>query len=192
MNDFLNASRDNDARARLETKARGGIAEAQVLLGMHFQSEKNFPEMLSWFEKAAGQGDGQAMRNLGVCYRDAVGVTANTSQAMTWFRKAVDAGGAGAGDAALDIANLYSDGVGVAKDEAAAAEWYRKGADRGNAEAMNFLGASYWNGAGVEKSARTAIGWWKQAAEKGDANAKKNLVMALKKFDESGQPRTRK
>jgi TPR repeat protein len=111
------------------------------------------------------------------------------AQAMTWFRKAAEIGNV---EAAYCIGHLYSEGTGVAKDEVAAADWYRKGAGRGEPNAMNELGGCYWLGNGVQKSAREAISWWKQAAEKGSEEAKKNLKVALEKFDESGQPRTRK
>ena len=189
--DWFNAKKDNAARGRLERKAQSGFAPAQVLFGMQLQSEKKFPEMLSWYRKAAEQGNGNGMRNLGVCYRDGIGVSNDASQAMTWFRKAVDFGDT---NALCSIGNLYRDGVGITKDAPAAIEWYRKGAARGDGNAMNELGACYWSGNGVEKSAREAITWWKQAAEKGSDEAKENLkmAMALEKFDEFGQPRTRK
>ena len=187
--DFFNASRNNDARNRLEKKARDGIAMAQVLFGMQLQSEKNFADAATWYQKAVEQGDRNAMRNLGVLYRDGAGVPKDPAQAMNWFRKAAELGDVGA---LYCIGNLYSDGIGVAKDEVAAVDWYRKGAAEGDKDAMTELGACYWFGKGVDKSAREAINWWKQGAEKGDENAQKNLKMALEKFDEFGQPRTRK
>lgn len=186
--DFFNASRNGDARNRLEQKAREGVAMAQVLFGMQLQSEKNFAEAATWYRKAIEKGDRNAMRNLGVLYRDGTGVPKDPAQAMSWFRKAA---GLGDVDALYCIGNLYSDGIGVEKDEVAAVEWYRKGAAEGDKNAMTELGACYWFGKGVDKSAREAINWWKQAADKGDDNAQKNLKTALEKFDEFGQPRTR-
>jgi hypothetical protein len=187
--DWFNAGKSNAARDRLEKKAQSGFAPAQVLFGMQLEQEKKFPEMLSWYRKAAEQGNSNGMRNLGVCYCDGIGVSKDAVRAMTWFRKAAEFGNA---DALWNIGNLYRDGIGVTKDIAMAIEWYRKGAAKENANAMNELGACYWSGDGVKKSAREAISWWKQAAEKGDDSARKNLEMALKKFDEFGQPRTRK
>jgi TPR repeat protein len=110
------ASRDKDARSRLEKKAQSGIAMAQELFGEQLDQEENFAEAATWFRKAAEQGDADAMARLGGCY---------------------------------------------------------------------------WSGKGVDKSAREAIKWWKQAADKGDEEATKSLNMALEKFDELGQPRTR-
>jgi TPR repeat protein len=73
-----------------------------------------------------------------------------------------------------------------------AISWYRKAAEHGDGEGMRHLGLCYWSGQGVEKNPREAISWWKQAADKGNEEAKKNLKMALEKFDESGQARQRK
>ena len=164
-----------------------GIAQAQTVFGLELESEKNFTEAVTWYRKAAAQGEANAMRNLGVCYLDGKGVTKEPAEAANWFRKAADLGNQDAPD---DLGDLYQDGIGVAKDEAAAAGWYRKGAERGDGNAMNSLAACYWRGQGVAKSPRDAINWWKKAADTGNDNAKKNLQMALGKFDESGQPRT--
>jgi TPR repeat protein len=190
-NDYANASiqKDKDSRDRLEKKARSGISEAQVLFGMLLQKEKNFTEAVSWYRKAAQQGNVDGMRALGSCYRHGEGVSEDATEAMKWFRKASDQGDS---DADSDIGGLYHNGHGVPKDDAAAVAWFRKGASKGSSYAMSDLAACYWTGTGVEKSAREAISWWKQAAEKGDKDAKENLEMALEQFDESGQPRTRK
>ncbi len=186
MNDFLNASHNKESRGRLETRARSGIAQAQTVFGLELESENKFAEAVSWYRKAAAQGEANAMRNLGVCYLDGKGLTKEPAEAANWFRKAADLGNQDAPD---DLGDLYLEGIGVTKDEAAAAGWYRKGAERGDGNAMNSLAASYWKGQGVAKSPRDAINWWKKAADTGNDNAKKNLQMALGKFDESGQPR---
>lgn len=187
MSDFMNASHIRDARARLQQKARDGLPQAQALFGLALEAEKNYAEAIAWYGKAAAQGETNAMRNLGVCYLDGKGVTKEPAEAATWFRKAADLGSQ---DAPEDLGDLYQDGIGVAKDEAAAAGWYRKGAERGDGKAMNSLAACYWNGQGVSKSPRDAINWWKKAVDAGSDNARKNLQMALGKFDEAGRPRT--
>ena len=87
---------------------------------------------------------------------------------------------------------LFGEQLDQEKNFAGAATWFRKAAEQGDIDAMAQLATYYWSGKGVEKSAREAINWWKQAADKGDEEAKKNLKMALEKFDEFGQPRTRK
>ena len=185
--DFTNASRDPAARDRLEQKAQSGIAQAQVVFGLQLEAERNFAGAVSWYRKAAAQGEANAARNLAVCYQGGKGVTQDATEAIKWFRQAADLGNA---EAATDMGDLYKNGDGVPKDAAKAAEWYRKGADGGDGNAMNLLGACYWQGLGLTNSPREAINWWKRGAEKDNTSAKTNLQMALKKFDENGQPRS--
>lgn len=187
ISDFTNATRNRAARDRLEQKAQTGIAQAEVLFGLQLESEKNFAEAVSWYRKATAQGEANAARNLGLCYRNGKGVSKDASEAMKWFRQASELGNS---KAFAEIGDLYQDGEGVEKNAKEAADWYRKGADHGDDNAMNVLGACYWQGLGLENSPREAINWWKRGAEKGNASAKTNLQMALKKFDESGRPRT--
>jgi hypothetical protein len=87
---------------------------------------------------------------------------------------------------------LFGEQLDQEENFAEAATWFRKAAEQGDVDAMSKLAGCYWSGKGVDKSAREAINWWKQAADKGDEEATKNLKMALEKFDEFGQPRTRK
>lgn len=49
-------------------------------------------EGIDWLKYAAEQGKPLAMHNLGLCYRDGKGVTADADQAMAWFQKAADLG----------------------------------------------------------------------------------------------------
>ena len=45
-----------------------------------------------WYEKEAAQGDVGAMVKLAAAYEDGVGVPKNQQAALTWYRKAADAG----------------------------------------------------------------------------------------------------
>ena len=56
-------------------------------------------EAVKWYRKAADQGNAKAQYDLGVCYRDGVGVTMDAAEAVKWFNKAVDKGSADAQDA---------------------------------------------------------------------------------------------
>ena len=64
----------------------------------------------------------------------------NTGQfeaAMTWYRKAAEAGSA---PAQFKLGNAYSEGTGVAQDYAEALKWFHKAADQGYARAQTSLG----------------------------------------------------
>src|SRR5438046_3715584 len=180
--------KDKLSRDRLKKNAQDGVSEAQVRFAMLLQKEGDFAEAVTWYRKAAQQGNVDGMRGLGSSYRDGKGVEEALTEAMKWYREASDKGD---GDADSNIGGLYHNGRGVPKDDATAVSWFRKGAGKGSDYAMGDLAACYWTGTGVEKSAREAINWWKVAADKGNEEAKENLKAALEQFDESGQPHTR-
>jgi len=78
------------------------------------------------------------MFDLGVLYRDGLGVAQDYDKARELFQKAADAGDA---DAMNNLGALYGKGLGVAQDYGKAREWYQKGADAGNTDSMfNWVG----------------------------------------------------
>ena len=109
---------------------------------------ENYSEAMSWFRKAATSGNAEAMFNVGVLYRDGLGVPVDYGEALNWFRKA-----AGAGDdiAANAIGVLYQQGLGVSVDYAEAMSWYRRAADAGNDTAMYNIGVLWEGGLGVAR-----------------------------------------
>jgi hypothetical protein len=77
------------------------------------------------------------MYHLGVMYTDGDGVSKDYAQAVTWFRKAADAGNS------MGMANLgmmmYYRGWGVGRDRTEAARWLRRAAELGNDDAKSQL-----------------------------------------------------
>ena len=61
------------------------------------------------------------MNNLGWMYREGRGVAQNDSEAVRWFRAAVEAG---SNYGMNSLAEMYEEGRGVARDPAVAARWY--------------------------------------------------------------------
>jgi hypothetical protein len=99
---------------------------------------------MSWFRKAAGEGDITAANAIGVLYQQGLGVSVDYAQAMSWYQNAAAAGS----DAALyNIGVLWEGGLGVAQDRDQAVAWYRKAAAAGNADAKAAL-----KSLGVEES----------------------------------------
>ncbi|MEI8376492.1 MAG: hypothetical protein WCJ35_27055 [Planctomycetota bacterium] len=47
---------------------------------------------VKWFRKAARRGDAGAQYNLGVCFRDGLGVPQDNVEAAIWFRNAAEQG----------------------------------------------------------------------------------------------------
>ena len=49
-------------------------------------------QAVSWYRKAAQQGDAKAQSNLGVMYAKGEGVPEDDTQAVSWYRKAAQQG----------------------------------------------------------------------------------------------------
>ena len=123
-------------------------------------------------QKKATTGDAQAQLNLGMMYRDGVGVPKDTAKAAEWYQKAAAQGEA---KAQFHLGVRYGLGDGLQKDAAKAAEWYQKAAAQGEARAQYNLGSMHDRGEGVPQDAAKALVWYQKAAAQGQVNAQFNL-----------------
>ena len=78
---------------------------------------------VSWFRRAADQGNADAQFNLGSMYATGQGVRRDQKAAVRWYRMAADQGRA---NAQFNLALIYDNGEGVARDDVAAASWFRR------------------------------------------------------------------
>jgi hypothetical protein len=133
---------------------------------------KNYAEAMRWSHEAAARGDTKAKYNIGVSYRDGLGVAQDYAEAMRWFREAAAQGNT---NAEYNIGALYRDGLGVAQDYAEAMRWFREAAAQGDAGAKDDLGWMYEFGLGVAHDYAEAMRWFREAAAQGDANAENSI-----------------
>jgi TonB family protein len=145
---------------------------AQLRLGNSYLEEKNYSMALTWFRKAADQGDAAAQNNVGWLYQNGWGVQQDYSKAMAWYRKAADQGNA---TAEVNLAWLYRKGYGVQQDYAQAMVWFRKAADQDNAQARANIGWLYEKGLGVKQDYAEAMAWYRKAADQGNADAMNDI-----------------
>ena len=129
-------------------------------------------EVFTIFLRGADHGDSNSMRNLGVSYRDALGIAQDYVKAREWYEKAVAKNNT---SAMVDLGLLYENGQGVARDYIRAREWFEKAAEKGEGMAMFNLGLLYENGQGVTQDYIRAREWYEKAAEKGEEMAMFNL-----------------
>ena len=94
------------------------------------------PEHIGFWQQSAKQDYAIAQVLLGGCYREGQGVAKDAAQAVSWYRKAAEAGN---GWGMANLGWMYESGTGVAKDVAQAVSWYRKAADLGEERAINYL-----------------------------------------------------
>ena len=89
-----------------------------------------------WYRRAADQEHALAQNNLGVRYRDGLGVEQDYGEAVRWFRRSAEQGHAG-GQANLGW--TYENGRGLQRDRVEAVRWYRRAADQGDSWALEQL-----------------------------------------------------
>jgi TPR repeat protein len=129
---------------------------------------RNYAEAMRWLPLAAAHRDTKAKYNLGVLYRDGLGVAQDYAEAMRWFREAAAQGNT---NAQYNIGALYREGLGVVRDYAEAMHWFREAAAQGDAGAKDDIGWLYANGLGVAQDYAEAMRWFREAAAQGNANA---------------------
>jgi TPR repeat protein len=162
-------------RAKQETERAALVkreAEEARKKGDAAYDAKDYAGAMSWYRKAADQGDANAQNNVGDLYFYGRGVAQDYAQAMFWYRKAADQGYTWG---QFNVGWLCDSGKGVTQDYAQAASWYRKAADQGNAKSQNNLGDLYYYGRGVARDYAQAKFWYRKAADQGNADAKAAL-----------------
>jgi hypothetical protein len=113
---------------------------------------------ITWYIKAAEQGEGLAQLYLGFCYAKGLGAARDYEQAAMWYRKAAEKGYV---YAQYSLGLRYYNGEGVTKDYVQAIEWIRKAADQGLAQAQFKLADSYHYGRGITKDEIKAYAYYK-------------------------------
>jgi TPR repeat protein len=141
--------------------------------------EQDPREAFRWFQLAAEQGLGLALKNVADAYRLGQGVAPDQGRAVLYARRAqealVKAADSGDLDAMGWLANLLETGPEATRDPELAASWYRKAADQGDPVAQHNLGLMFLAGRGVPKDEAQASAWMRKAAERGDASAQNDL-----------------
>jgi TIR domain/Sel1 repeat len=124
---------------------------------------QDYAQALSWYRKAAEQGNAPAQCNLGIMYQKGQGVPQDYAQAVSWYRKAAEQGNAPAQNG---LGIMYEAGHGVPQDYAQAVSWYRKAAEQGDAAAQFNLGVMYEAGLGVSQNYVQAYKWYSLAVSR--------------------------
>jgi TPR repeat protein len=156
----------------LKKFAEKGNINAQLSLACayHFR-EKNLPEAVKWYLKAAEQGSLQAQWNLGLCYDEGEGVQIDKLEAIKWYRKVYfsqviaknkDLEGYNEGLKKLarnKLCELYLNDEKFTNYKEAIL-LLREAADQGSGDALNNLGRCYYNGWGVNKDLVEAFAYF--------------------------------
>jgi TPR repeat protein len=169
-------------------KAKKGDAAAQWRLGMRYARgdgvKQSWAQARAWMEKAAAQGNLQAIGDLGVMYLRGYGVKQDYDRARALLEKSANGGHP---TAQLLLGDLYADGRGVKQDYVQAKAWYEKAVAQGETEAMVALGVMYERDDWVEKDLARAREMYQKAAERGNIEGMVDLGLMYERGEGGGK-----
>jgi len=178
---------------------------AMYQLGRAYAANRQLPEAISAWRKAADKGSTSAMVELGVHYGTGNGVARDEAQARKLFERAAEAGnprgvsnlaalgGGGApadparsrellgraaetnAEAQYQLGMMLAEGADGQKDDAAARALFEKAAAQNHPGALERMGAFATEGRGGPKDSSAAKAYYERAAALGDEDAKKAL-----------------
>ena len=146
--------------------ASGASRRALYQLGRAYAANRQIPEAIGAWRKAADKGSTSAMVELGVLYGTGAGVAQDEVQARKLFERAAEAGNA------RGVTNLaaLSGGAGTPQDPARSRALLAKAAET-NAEAQYQLGLMLADGTGGAKDDAGARALFEKAAAQNHAGA---------------------
>ena len=146
--------------------ASGASRRALYQLGRAYAANRQIPEAIGAWRKAADKGSTSAMVELGVLYGTGAGVAQDEAQARKLFERAAEAGNA------RGVTNLaaLSGGAGAPQDPARSRALLAKAAET-NAEAQYQLGLMLADGTGGAKDDAGARALFEKAAAQNHAGA---------------------
>ncbi|MBD3663160.1 tetratricopeptide repeat protein [Sulfitobacter aestuariivivens] len=157
--------------------AEAGNPVAQNVLGVSYEDGMGLPvdpqAAYDWYKRAADQGMGKAMHNLGhLKWKGAGPVAADPEEARAWFTQAI---AAGYGPAHANLGLMWNEGIGGPEDPERAVEIYRAGLAAGDAHSANNLGDLLRLGRGVAEDLDAARAMFARAGRMGLPNGLNNL-----------------
>jgi len=195
----------------VQAQTTGGtpaISPAKILQAQQLVSgpNRNPAKAFELFSQYAAQGSAEAMNALGILYDKGIGTTASSTNAISWFKKALDAGyikaaynlgmaykqqlnfsqaykyivQAATTDAQAAYAQAYMlyKGFGCQQSYQQAFMLFAKGAAAGMSNSMYYTGLCYRNGYGIPVNTDSARYWLAEAAKKGNTMADEELRTA--------------
>lgn len=169
--------------------AQAGKARSQNFVGYCYDIgrgvKRDLKKARQWYEKAAKQGQIDAIFNLAVVNDKGLGIRRNAARAARLYRQAALRGDL---QAQANLAVMLLDGDGIKKNISAGLRWLRRAAQRGDARAQYNLGQAYLHGEGVQKNITYAKRWLSKAAKAGHAKAQR-LITLQPRATEKGRKR---
>lgn len=168
--------------------AKSGKPRYQTFVGYCYDMGKGVARDLKmakwWYEKAARNGNIDAIFNLAVINDKGQSMRRNAARAARLYKQAALRGDLRSQE---NLAVMLLDGDGVKRDTAEGFRWLRKAAQRGDSKAQYNLGHAYAYGEdGVQKNDSLALKWLSKAAKQGHTKSRRLLESLRKKTTVSG------
>jgi TPR repeat protein len=185
--------------------ASASSRRALYQLGRAYAANKQWPEAIGAYRRAADKGSTSAMVELGVMYGTGSGLPRDLEQARKLFERASEGGNPrgvtnlaeisggtssdptkarallakaadeNSAEAQYQLGLMTADGAGGPKDDVAARALFEKAAAQGHAGALERMGEFARTGRGGPQDASAAKAYYEKAAALGDENAKAAL-----------------
>ena len=162
--------------------SNAGTPRADAYLrGFHALEQRDYKTALYYLSLFAANGDTKANYNLGIMYREGLGVEKDDVQSLIHFIEAAENGHM-LGNYAVGLAFLTGKGSDI--DAEAAIHYLSEAALLGHAISPVEIGGLYFRGRLVEKNFVSAHFWWSLAQDRNAPNAPKNLGVLLSKMNQ--------
>ncbi len=159
------------AESNFLAAAKYGDTDAEMMLGkLYLEGSKlDYAKALSWSRKAADKGSAGALLNMGLIYREGLGVSVDQNKALSYFQQAAAVG--------QFKGNRYI-GLYYAEhgDATRAVSYYQKAADQGDITSQFYLGQAYQYGKGTGQDFALAKRWYEKSAFRGDIIASDGMT----------------
>ena len=159
----------------------GTLKPDAYLRGFQALEQRDYKTALYYLSLFAANGDTKANYNLGLMYREGLGVEKDDVQSLSHLIEAAENGHM-LGNYAVGVAFLTGKGSHI--DAKAAIHYLTEAALLGHAISPVEIGRLYFRGRLVRKNFVSAHFWWVLAQERNAPNASKNLSTLLSKMNE--------
>lgn len=161
---------DDDTKMQLKLGLNYFHGGRQEVIKKRFADfETDYKKALYWFEKAAKQGDGEALNMVGLCYQYGKGISPDYLKASEYYKQA---GEKGIWSAYLNLGNIYYEGDDhLKKNERDASAYYEIAAEKGEKVAQYNYGVCLRNGTGIDNDDEKAFMWLQASAKQNYAPA---------------------
>ena len=131
--------------------------------------QRDYSTAINLWRPLAQDGNAAAQTGMGILYENGLGVPKDETQAVTWYRQAVEQGDA---EAEYRLGLAYVLGAigtfGLPRDISLGLKLMKRAADQGHVRSMDSIGTLYQHGQlGIPKDPIEAVAWYRKAAELG-------------------------